>query len=157
MKKFLTMTAAVILCASVGLGETLKAKLVTIDAGDTNATATISLGGKFGEQIKVVDRLIAAIDSGTGTGTVAFATTEFGIDTTIVTSGNLASGTLYSNYPLRTFLTSEIVNVVTGDVVIAAVNVTSNQVPYATGTISISISQPAAADDTVYNIGVIVK
>lgn len=114
MKRLMWLVAGIFVTTALVAGEWYAGK-VTVEAGDTNAASELvslykSTGGGAGDIIRVT----AHVDSGAGTGSVAFVIMDWGVETAISTSANLTGGTLYDAYPMRTFTgASQTVNLTT--------------------------------------------
>ena len=160
MKKLFALLTCAMCVGITFAGDWIPVKIV-VPASSTNVYTDVELSQTFGDKCLSIDHFTATVVSGSGTGTVSFASVDHGIETAIVTSGNLNTTTLYSNYPARSSVTEAVVGyaVVTGDVVVTGtyLNTTTNKQDYLLRTIRVRVNQPAASGSTVYNAAIFTK
>lgn len=98
MKKLFTLFG-VALVAGSAFSANYHTNIVTIATGYTNATVVFDIA-EPGKMCAEVDTVIATVAAGDGTGTVAFATYDLGVATTIATSGTMTRGEGYRANPM---------------------------------------------------------
>ena len=132
---------------------------ITVAAGGTTGSFVQEIFLGDGVPANAVHTVFAAVTSGTGTGVVTFAISDFGKTETIATSGSLHADTAgFFARPVATTSTMYtypvVQNVVTGDVIVARENLQTNYLvtakSYVGRQIRVSVAQLAVAAPTVY-------
>lgn len=140
MKKLFTLSACALFAGVLVAGDWFPVK-VSVPANTITASVDVVLAPAFGEKCQFVDHFTAAVSSGTGTGTVSFISLDHGIESSLVTSGKLTSGTLYSNPPRQAIVTSGVTNIQ----------------EYLVREVRVKVIQPATNVVTVYNAAIFTK
>jgi len=167
MKRMRMLVAtATMVCAVSAIAADRFEKTITVAAGATSGTATMELFKADGPPCSTIDTVYAVVDSGAGTGTVVFATYDYGVATTIATSTAIRyGGGAYATQPYNTlsalYTYPVVQNIVTGEVVLAMLNLQTNYAVSVTSPIArqvkVTVTQLAVATDTVYDVAVYVK
>jgi hypothetical protein len=165
MKKTLVIIAVACLALQGLMAADRFTETITVAAGATNATVTFPLYRADGPPATTIDTLCVVVDSGSGTGVVTFASYDYGVATTIATSGSIKDGEAYATQPYNTlsalYTYPVVESVVTGNVVLARQNLQTNYTVTVASPIArqlkVSVAQAAVADATVYKVAVYVK
>ena len=183
MKKLFTLAMIACLAVQGLLAADRFETTITVAASETSGTAYLELFRANGAPCSTIESVYVTVASGNGTGTVAFATYDYGVATTIKTSDSVRYGTAYAGYPVNsisTLYTYPVAqNVVTGtmsfvvndmstnitvsanNVIVPVYNTQTNYVvtiaPYVSRQLKLTATQTAVAGATVYNVAVYVK
>lgn len=162
MKKITGFLMAVMLLMAIVSAPVAQAggyyqKTLTVAAGDTNNKfdyidlSTTAIG------CQELDRVVVKHVSGTGTGTVYIAAFDLATGIAICNSGALVPGAFYNEHPKYGYGIAGIENVVTGGVLYAVANVTSNAEPYTVRLLKLNVIQGVSATEDTYSVGVFTK
>ena len=158
MKKLTLMLAAIAFCAIAATASDRFTGTLTVAADGTTAVTTNDLFKADGPPCGDIDTIVVTCESGSGTGTVVFAVSEYGKTDTITTSGALMAGDVFFDRPLASesiLYTQQVAqNVVTGKVVLLRYSLQTNYLvqakSYLARQLRVSVTQGAVADVTVY-------
>lgn len=161
MKKITGFLMAVMLLMAIVSAPVAQAggyypKTLTVAAGDTNKLDYIDLS-TTAIGCQELDRVVVKHVSGTATGTVYIAAFDLATGTEICNSGALVSGAFYNAHPKYGYGIAGIENVVTGGVLYAVANVTSNAEPYTVRLLKLNVIQGVSATADTYTVGVFTK
>lgn len=158
MGKFRVMLATIALASFAMIAVVTQAggyyeRTVTVAAGATSAGDWIDLSTTtIGCQ--AIDHAVVYHPSGAGSGTVYFASYDFGVTSNLFNSGVVIPLALRAVEPKRAYVTQKVEYVVTGNVAVATCSTYTNAEPHMLRLMRVNVTQVAQPAADVYKIGV---
>ena len=135
--------AAVMVGAGAAQAGLLHTNTVTVAAGQTNGVTDVALGMPLSRDDAPELNCVSAENvSGYGTGTVVFASYDFGREIAVATASGVSPGTFSPLWPMRSYMPHS----------------TTNAEPYLVRTLRVRVGQSSTnSTPTIYKIGVLTR